>query len=97
MKSDNPPTHTHQWTHLLSTLIKEHEKGALRMSKAALLNKGIEDLRVEEEPEERPLIRGGAMLEEQLLVEQVGYVSGSLRGGGEEGCETLPVKVGGWG
>ena len=65
------------------------------MSKAPLLNKGIEDLCVEEESEEWPLTGGGAMLEEQLLVEQVGNVSGTLRGGGEEGRETFPVNVGG--
>lgn len=40
------------------------------MSKAPLLNKGVEDLCVKEELEEWPLHRG-AVLQEQLLIKEV--------------------------
>ena len=62
------------------------------MSEAPLLDEGIEDLSVEEHLEERPLHRG-AVLEEQLLVEQVRDVPGSLRGSGHQGNQTLPREI----
>lgn len=61
------------------------------MGKAAMLYEGIEDLCVKEEMEEWPLYRG-AVLQEQLLIEQVGDVPRALRGCGEERDKTLPIQ-----
>ena len=59
------------------------------MGKASLLDERVEDLRVKEHLEERPFT-GAAALQEELLIEELGRLTGAIRRSMEKRCEATP-------